>query len=552
MNEKMIQKGLAVCTAFVLVLCGLSGCGKKASTDSDGSSLTSQTSEYGDVTDNAGDITNGDDTITTSNSGLVNNNTDKTTGNKQSTTNKSGGSSKSDSSKVSGSIKVLVSEEKVEIETILPIFKKKYPNINVTLVPFSGNAQQTPSQLSIMSAAKTLPDVAMGVENFGYIMKQGLAYPLDKLYNADPDKDKAFKQGLTNYTYFGHLFALPYRLQFSCVLVNLDLLEKLNLPDPDYTWTIDEFVNLAKRATTSEYSGINYIVNIGDPTHGLDTSLMNGLLPATFHQYGYNLSTHLFNFTNGAWVNSKKIVKELESVPGLVSDNLKNVKGSGGKTAYEEKFGSSADALVSGKVLFGNHHSWEMTWMIDQFKFKWDMYPVPTGEGIPQRIQTHTDYVCLTTNVSQANRQAAYEFAKFLSYDKDAAIARMKYMEQSKAKTGSYTIILPASGDPEALAYFNSIKMIPKGIKYMLKTVMSDSNKVFIADCNKIVPNFWVDVTQYRSQVDKKISEGADPASLAKDLETKVNAAATSTWRSFEEKVKKDIEAFYKSHPYEK
>ena len=81
---------------------------------------------------------------------------------------------------------------------------------------------------------------------------------------------------------------------------------------------------------------------------------------------------------------------------------------------------------------------------------------------------------------------------------------------------------------------------------------MASKNNVFVADVNKIVPNFWNNVTQYQTQVDEQIAAGTAPASLAKTLETKVNASSSKTWAAFETKLTKFINEFYQSHPYEK
>ena len=58
------------------------------------------------------------------------------------------------------------------------------------------------------------------------------------------------------------MYAVPSYLLFSSVVVNLDLLDELNLDVPGYDWTIDEFVELAKAATTTSTSGINHLESL--------------------------------------------------------------------------------------------------------------------------------------------------------------------------------------------------------------------------------------------------------------------------------------------------
>ena len=110
------------------------------------------------------------------------------------------------------------------ITRAMDVFKKSHPDINVELIIGAEEAANMPSELSTLAAGNKLPDVAVGVENFAYILSQGLAYALDNLYAADPDKADALQAGINNYTYNGHLYALPFRVQFNGIMVNMDLI----------------------------------------------------------------------------------------------------------------------------------------------------------------------------------------------------------------------------------------------------------------------------------------------------------------------------------------
>ncbi|MBQ8803302.1 MAG: carbohydrate ABC transporter substrate-binding protein [Tyzzerella sp.] len=436
-----------------------------------------------------------------------------------------------------------------ELKTVVEVFEKSHSDIKVDLVLSSGDGGQTPTELSKLAAGSNLPDVAVGVENFAYILSQGLAYPLDNLYAADGDEDNALQAGIDNYTYDGHLYALPYRVQFNGMLINTDLLETKNLDTPDYDWTIEEFISLAKAATDSQYSGINIVVG-DDDTHALQTKLMGAMMDEPYQMYGYNMETHEFDFTSGAWTKAQEYIKELRSVPGLVSDELKewDKRNNGIADAYDNKFGGSADALASGKVLFGNHNTWETYWMADKFNFEWDIYPVPHAEDVSERIQTHIDYVFMTPAVTEEKAEAAYELVKFLSYSEEGCLARMEYSAENASTSALYT---PASSDPEVLKAYNDSDIIPEGMKYMLNTVSENPEKIFIADANKLIPNFWNDVNEYLEQTEEQIENGGDAHALAQDLQNKVNTAAKDTWANFETKLKTNLEQFYKDHAYE-
>ena len=451
-------------------------------------------------------------------------------------------------------VSVLVpSDFEDHIRQAMEVFSKSHPDIDVELIIGAETAENMPSELSTLAAGNKLPDVAIGVENFAYILSQGLAYPLDNLYAADPDKADALQAGINNYTYNGHLYALPFRVQFNGIMVNLDLMEEKNLDVPEYDWTIDELIDLAKKVTDNQYSGIN-IVTASDDTHELQTKLMGAMMDAPYQMYGYNMDSHEFDFTSGAWTKAQEYIAELRSVPGLISDELKewDKRNNGIADAYDNKFGGSADALVAGKVLFGNHNSWETYWMVKKCNFEWDMYPVPHADGVSERIQTHVDYAFLTPAVTEENAQAAYEVIKFLSYSKEGCLTRMAITDEGVQANDYTAFYTPGSSNPDVLkAYFDN-ELIPEGMKYMLETISEDPETIFIADANKLIPNFWDDVNDYLEQTKEQIENGGDPHALAQDLQNKVNAAAKDTWERFEAKLEKHLESFYESHPYEK
>lgn len=439
------------------------------------------------------------------------------------------------------------------ITQAMEVFKKSHPDINVELIIGSEEASKMATELSTLAAGGKLPDVAIGVENFAYILSQGLAYPLDNLYAADPDKADALQAGINNFTYNGHLYALPFRVQFNGIMVNMDLIQEKNLDEPDYDWTIDEFMDMAKKATDNQYSGIN-VVDSSDNTHDLQTKLMGAMMDAPYQMYGYNMDTHQFDFTSGPWTQAQDYIAELRAVPGLVSDELKEwgKRNQGEADAYDNKFGGSADAMVAGKVLFGNHNSWETYWMVKKCNFEWDMYPVPHADDVSERIQTHIDFAFMTPAVTEEKAQAAYEVIKFLSYSKEGCLARLAITDEGVAENSYTAFYTPGSSNPDVLNAYIENDLIPGGMKYMLETISDDPEMIFIADANKLIPNFWDDVEDYLAQTEEQIANGGDAHALAQDLQNKVNAAAQDTWVRFEEKLEKNLAAFYETHPYEK
>ena len=443
--------------------------------------------------------------------------------------------------------------EKPEFDKLIPVFQKKFPNITVKPQQIDTSLYNITPKWTALASAGKMPDVIIGSENFGYIMQQGWAYPLDKLLAADSDKTDVLETGLPRYTYNGRLYALPYRMQFNGLVLNVDLLNELNLKKPSYDWTIDEFVSLAKKATTDKYSGINILdaVSSESPTRGMDVKLMNAMLPSGYEQFGYSISTHKFDLKqNNAWVTSQNLIKELKSEKGLVADELKNwdLRNQGKMDDYDKKFGKNADAYVSGKVLFGNSDSWRLSWW-KSFKFKYDFYPIPTQKGISQRLQTHVDFVFMSSAVPEDRAEAAFKLVRFLSYDKDGCATRLQVsMDRYNNADAVFELYVPATTNRDIIAQFNKTPF-PAGLKYMYEQVVKKPKQTLVADTDKIVPDFWLSLEQYRKQASEKISAGTQPAALVNDLNTKVNNTMASTWKFLDKKLADNLEKFLKTHP---
>jgi ABC-type glycerol-3-phosphate transport system substrate-binding protein len=431
---------------------------------------------------------------------------------------------------------------------LIEAFTKEHPEVNVVSEVIPGSMKGQITKMISLAAADRLPDICVGSEQFGFILQEGWAYPLDNLIENDPDKDAIMMQALENFSYNGHVYGLPYQIQFNSIVVNTDLLDTLNMDEPEYDWTVSEFVKMAKAATTTETSGINYVYNDANPTWGLDNKLMSAMLPEGYEQYGYSFETHTLDLTAGnAWVESNKLLLELRNTYGLVSDELKAT--AGGTTDYNKKFGEGADALLSGKVLFGNHSTWDYVIpMTGNFGF--DMFPVPTGDGLEERIQTHFDFAYMTNKVTEENRDAAYEFLKFITYGDGCLIRMQANMDQFENNPNAFKIYIPASADADVLAAFEETPLAD-GIKYMLKTIVERPETIQVADCDKLIPNFWSDIEQFRETATQSVKDGTDPAALVTDFQNKANGAMTATWEYFESCMEKNVKDFYDTHPWE-
>ena len=434
--------------------------------------------------------------------------------------------------KVSGHVTFAVPDSVADqYDEILDSFEELYPNIEVDFKIYSGDLTTT---LSAWATAGELPDVVLSWDNLSYFAVQGWVYPLDDFLARDEEAQYINKTSLNGFVYEDSTYAVPAWLQFSTVVVNLDLLEDLNMDKPDYNWTVDEFIDMAKKATTKTTSGINH-------TESLEQYLMETLLSG--NQWGYDPDSHTFNLTSGEFTEAVKTVNSLAAYPQLVADNLRNadIVSAGGQDDYAKKFGAGADGLADGKVLFANQSTWDDEWMASSFKgFKWDYYPIPANSEDESKMIVHADYGMMLSTTE--NPEAAYELLKFYTFGRDGLMARMDQAENGESRTSRFTI--PASSHPDVVKRFNSSENVPEGIKYMYNN-MDNSVK---GDYSKVLPDYWTVVNDSIWSAKDRISKGEDASAVAIETEKKINADFAKSYQTFSTKMKTIQQQFKESH----
>lgn len=437
---------------------------------------------------------------------------------------------------ISGTVTFAVRDNVLEqTRALLREFMTIYPNIRVEVQEFS-SSDDLYTYLTTQSTAQNMPDVVLGWDNLSAFALQNWLYPLNEFLDADDETQYINQEILDGFTYEGQVYAVPSYLLFSSVVVNLDLLDELNLDVPGYDWTIDEFVELAKAATTTSTSGINHL-------ESLDQYLMMQL-QETGGQWGYDPATRTFNLTSGAFEQAERYVEDLRKVPQLVADDLRdpNVTANGGMDDYAKKFGANADGLADGKILIANQSTWDDTWLATSLEgINWDFYPIPgvTAESGKQIV--HADYGMMLSTAQDP--EAAFEVLKFFTYGKDGLLARMRLQEENAGGMfANNRFTVPASSHPEVAEMFANCTNVPEGVKYMY----AHMDNAVKGDYSKVLPDYWKVVNDSIYQAIERIRKGEDPASVAAETEAKINNDFAASYAVFSEQMKQvqsDFEA---------
>ncbi len=398
-------------------------------------------------------------------------------------------------------------------------FNKYYPDINVVVV---ANEPDVNGFLTARVAARqALPDVVgQSWEPLSYPVSQGWVYPLDEFLKDDPYLEHVPESVREGYKYGDKVYALGERLHFEAIVLNLDLLETLNLSEPAYEWTVNEFKTYLRRATTREYSGINQLWEF-------DT-FMAAVLSDKTAFWSFDPVKGEFDLVNGGWIPAITLQRELKSIPGLVSDDLINedLRAQGLLDDYQRKFGRDADAFRESKVLAGFEATYDWSW-VRTLPWNFDYYPVPHDPEIGMRIPVHINY----TFVSSTTRypEEAFLFARFLTYDPRGVIARLNlYSLEDNERLVDWFV--PATMHPDVLAHFEDMK-VPEGVKFMLNNL----DKTIRIDMWKTVPGWYEVIWDIIFPVNERVrSGGVQPQAVAAETQEKANKLVREKWQVFE------------------
>ena len=128
-------------------------------------------------------------------------------------------------------------------------------------------------------------------------------------------------------------------------------------------------------------------------------------------------------------------------------------------------------------------------------------------------------------------------------------LAERKAAYEEDPKT--WDSFVPASCYPEVMEEFEDNFPVTDGIKYMYKTIIERPETIHVADCDKLIPNYWNDIVQFRDAATEQVKAGQDPSSLVNDFQNKTAAAMEATWSYFSMCMETNVEQFYSTHPWE-
>lgn len=428
------------------------------------------------------------------------------------------------------------SGELAEIRPVLNVFEEAYPNIELTVEPFDG---ESGPYLTAMATAGTMPDVLWGDwTDFTYAVSNGYIRPLDDLLTDDADFQHVPESLVNPYVYGGKTFAVPDQIHARMIAMNTDLLDELNLDIPRYDWTMDEFVELLKAATTDKTAGAAVLWDLDS----VISAQADG-----FWSPAYNYEERKFCFTEN-WLPGINLLNELRAVPGLDIWRMRNYGQSleeGQSNDYTIKFGEAGAndnhySFKEGFALLATGASWEANWMRAQVKPNWEYWPYPRmNEDSDIKVPVHVNHTYMMATVTDENLAAAFEVLKWISFSKKGNLAKMDIFaarppEETTEGKLYFLWYFPTTQHPEVVAKFADNPYVTEGLKVVYAKIINS----FRDDLNKIIPGYNLIFSDDVWSLLNGAREGTmDAASVATQLDQIVNTRIVEQWEAFEAKL---------------
>ncbi|WP_100404709.1 ABC transporter substrate-binding protein [Bacillus solitudinis] len=317
-------------------------------------------------------------------------------------------------------------------QDVLPLFQKKYPNINVTVNNIGVDQVYQRLNAGLSSGGSGLPDVVQ-VENnrinsFTDQFPDAFANLTDMGYD---EYDAAFPEGkwagLKDVD--GNIIAMPRDLGPVGVMYRTDIFEEAGV-DPEAIETWDDYIEAGKQVV--EHTGNAFL--------GMyDDNLFRILLQQQGSYYFTNDEDGHLNLTSEEAANASELLTELKDA-GLI--------------AYTDNWDGQVAAMKNGQVATHPDAVWWSGTMLEQMpelSGNWGMFELPAFEEGGVRASNNGGSALAIPSNSN-NKVAAYMFAEF-------ATTNIEAQTLSLQNRGLFPSLLAAYDEPffsEDQEFFNN------------------------------------------------------------------------------------------------
>lgn len=303
-------------------------------------------------------------------------------------------------------------------------FMAKYPNIKIEFVTVGEEYDYDANMMALMEMNE-LPDVFL-IRRLETFLPNNILADITEMYDNDSDTQFIFDSVKNSGVFDGKRYAIPTYIYPQFWVVNKTLLEEKNIPVPDYYWTWEQMENIAKAANDESKHIIGLYGRQGYYGEGATRVYLNELPKilkikqdeAVGKKWaGWAFDGNRFNFDDPVFQDSMNKLTD-----ALSAGWAKTQISAEDKLAFynDEEF----IPTTGGKVAVWCEASWSFKDQKDNMTFDWDVYPGPSGV-----TGGNTDIAGVSSLCK--NKQAAYQFLKWMSYSEEGILARFNIYKTS-------------------------------------------------------------------------------------------------------------------------
>lgn len=419
--------------------------------------------------------------------------------------------------------------------------ENKHINIEIAGLGWVGN-----EKLTELAATDSMPDI-INLENPFIPMQNDWVIDLKPYYEKDEQKDNLPQNFLKYGTINDKMVMIPSAIYIKGIFLNKTLLEKNNVPVPDFDWTVEEYIDVLQKTTKAgESIGATAIDMVSD-------------LPAQMNDEigccSYNEKTQTWDL-GANFQEAVGLQKELVDMKVSINEQL-DVLGNPwnyeeGSTEYndvvakreakaQELVGETDvwEAFLKGKMAASIAFTYDVLDAYPSYNgWDWDLYPTPVKEkGDVARPAIVVDSIAIASSCE--NPDAAWQFARYLSFadeiiddrieickEQDMEVLQERYPELYEANPAAFDYklsypMMPATTNQESIDKWSEFNNAKPGVKTMFSRL--DTGYV---DGFKVTPGFS---DAYFNTINKAITEevytgNKSIADIAPELEEKANA----------------------------
>jgi len=249
---------------------------------------------------------------------------------------------------------------------IVDAFNEDHTDIHVTLEQLPGGWAEYIQKLTTLIAAGSPPDVGrMGVAYMAQFASKGQLADLTELVEQDLDMSNYYENAFEQIKIDGKIYGIPIGIYTMIMFYNKDMFDAAGIEYPsmnwDSTWTLDEFVEIAKQLTSGEGLEKNYgfYANF-DPERAVP--FIYGM-DADYLTADHKTST----INDAAIVSYYNLMQEMIYSLGIAP------------TAAQAETMSSTQMFMAGRLAMLGDGQWQMPSLNTEDDYNYGAAPIPGG-----------------------------------------------------------------------------------------------------------------------------------------------------------------------------